>query len=132
MSIEELKKQFIVDDDILKKRLEAIATKALEHCVLDKKGNVHFNNQKLHPREKLRLTLAARAVAAQMDSTIKSEVTVAELGTNSGLPKNQVRARAAELVKDKFATSPKRGVYTAIPHKVEALLESIENDSKNS
>ena len=113
-------------------RLEAIATKALRYCVLDKKGNVHFNDPKLHPREKLRLTLAARAIAAQMDNTITSEVTVAELASNSGLPKNQVRARAAELVRDKFATSPKRGVYTATPHKVEALLNSIESDSRKS
>jgi hypothetical protein len=52
MSIEELKKKFIVDDDALKNRLEPIATKALEHCVLDKKGNVHFNNPKLKPSGK--------------------------------------------------------------------------------
>ena len=63
MSIEEIKKKFIVDDDALKTRLEAIAVKALERCVLDTKGNVHFSNKKLTPREKLRLTLAARASA---------------------------------------------------------------------
>jgi hypothetical protein len=130
MIIEELKKQFIVDDDVLEKRLEAIGTKALEHCVLDKRGNVHFNNPKLNPREKLRLTLAARAIAAQMDSSMRSEVTIAELAATSGLPKDQVRARAAELVKDKFATSPKRGVYRAVPHKVEALIDSVEKSKK--
>lgn len=125
MSIEELKKKFIVDDDALKSRLEAIATKALEHCVVDKKGNVHFNNPKLTPREKLRLTLAARAVAAQMDETLKSEVSVAELSANSGLPEDQVRARAAELTKERLVSSPKRGFYAAVPHKVEALIDSL-------
>ncbi len=132
MSIEELKKRFIVDDDALKSRLEAIATKALEHCVLDKKGNVHFNNPKLSPREKLRLTLAARAIAAQMDESQKSEVSVAELSANSGLPENQVRARAAELAKDKFVSSPKKGFFVAIPHKVEALLDSVGKPSKKA
>jgi len=130
MSIEELKKKFIVSDDALKSRLEAIATKALELCVLDTKGNVHFNNPKLTPREKLRLTLAARAIAAQLDESQKSDVSVAELAANSGLPENQVRARAAELTKDKFVSSPKKGFYAAVPHKVEALLDSVAKSSK--
>jgi hypothetical protein len=99
-------------------------------CVLDKKGYVHFNNPKLNPREKLRLTLAARAIASQMESTVKSEVSVAELCANSGLPKDQVYARASELVKDKFVTSPKKGVYAAVPHKVEALLDSVKTMQK--
>jgi hypothetical protein len=125
MSIEELKKKFIVDDDALKNRLEAIATKALKHCVLDTKGNVLFNDPKLTPTERLRLTLAARAIGSQMDSKMKSEVSIDELSENSGLPKNQVRARAAELVKQKLAVSPKRGVYKAVAHKVEALIDSV-------
>jgi hypothetical protein len=122
MSIEELKKKFIVDDDALKTRLEAIATKALQRCVLDTKGNVHFNNPKLKPREKLRLMLAARAIGAQLDSKMKSEISVEELSANTGLPKDQVYARAAELVKEKLATSPRRGYYVAVPYKVEALV----------
>jgi len=130
MSIEDLKKKFIVDDDVLKNRLEEIATKALQLCVLDKRGNVHFNNSKLGPREKLRLTLAARAIASQLDESVSGEVSVAELAINSGLPKDQVYARAAELVKEKSATSPKKGFYRAVPHKVEALLDSVTKSSK--
>ena len=130
MSIEDLKKKFIVDDDVLKNRLEEIATKALQLCVLDKKGNVHFNNSKLNPTEKLRLTLAARAIASQLDETVSCEVSVAELATNSGMAGNQVRARASDLVKEKSATSPKRGFYAAVPHKVEALLDSVAKSSK--
>ena len=72
MSIEEIKKKFIIDDDALKTRLGPIATKALQHCVLDAKGNVHFNDPKLTPRQKLRLTLAARAIGAQMDAKIQA------------------------------------------------------------
>lgn len=130
MSIEDLKKKFIVDDDVLRNRLEEIATKALQLCVLDKKGSVHFNNSKLGPRDKLRLTLAARAIASQLDETVSREVSVAELAANSGLPENQVRARAAELVKERFITSPKKGTYAAVAHKVEALLDSVTKSSK--
>lgn len=130
MSIEELRKKFIVDDDVLKNRLEEIATKALQLCVLDKKGNVHFNNSKLSPREKLRLTLAARAIASQLDETLRGEVSVADLAANSGLPENQVRARAAELTKARLISSPKKGFFAAVPHKVEALLDSVAKSPK--
>jgi hypothetical protein len=125
MSIEELKKKFIVDDDVLKNRLEAIATKALAHCVVDKKGTVHFNDPKLTAKEKLKLTLAARAIASQMAPGMRAEVSVGELSDNCGIPKDQVYARAADLINEKSATSPKKGYYTAVPHKVEALLDSI-------
>src|ERR1700722_10127006 len=125
MSIEDLKKKFIVDDDVLKNRLEEIATKALEHCVVDKKGNVHFNGSNLSAREKLSLILAARAIASQMDETIKSDVSMAELTLISGLPEKQITARIAELTKDKLVTSSKKGIYSAVPHKVEALLNSV-------
>jgi len=125
MSLEELKSKFIVDDDVLKKRIEAIVGKALKHCVIDKKGNVHFNDPKLKTREKMKLTLAARALAAQMDEAISSEVSVDELIVSTGLPRDQVRARAAELVKAKVARSPRAGTYTAIPHRVEEIIDSI-------
>ena len=115
----------LLTPDALKTRLEPIATKALQHCVLDAKGNVHFNDPKLTPRQKLRLTLAARAIGAQMDAKIKSKVSVQELSANTGLPNEQVSARGAELVKEKLATSPKRGVFSALPYKVEALIDSV-------
>jgi len=38
MGIEELKKQFIVDEDLLKSRLEPVVTMALAHCRIDKDG----------------------------------------------------------------------------------------------
>ncbi len=47
MGIEELKKQFIVDDDVLKTRLEPIVAKALTHCRIDNKGQVLINNSRL-------------------------------------------------------------------------------------
>jgi len=132
MSIEDLKKKFIVDDDVLKNRLEEIATKALEHCVVDKKGNVHFNSSNLSAREKLSLILAARAIASQMDETIKSDVSMAELTLSSGLPEKQITARIAELAKDKLVASSKKGIYSAVPHKVEALLNSVKKAEKTS
>jgi len=53
-------------------------------------------------------------------------MSLAELATKSGMAENQIRARASELVKERFATSPKVGFYAAVPHNVEGLLDSGE------
>ena len=125
MSLEELKRQFIVDDDVLKSRLEPIVAKALAHCRIDKIGQVHITNTKLSGKDQVKLALAARAIGSQMDATIVAEVTVAEISRYTGLPGNQVRARGKDAIEDKFAQSPRSGVYCAFPHKVEAFLDSI-------
>lgn len=127
MNLEELKKKFIVDDDVLKARLQTIVSKALDHCQLDKHGQVLISNTKLSGRDKVKLTLAARAIAAQLDPKISPEVTGPEIGKYTGLPINQVRARAKEAVDDKFAESTQAGTYRAMPHKIESFLDSISS-----
>jgi hypothetical protein len=125
MSIEELKRQFIVDDDALKTRLEPTVTKALGYCRIDKKGQVLITNSNLSTRDQLLMVLAARAIASQLDSSISSDVTVADIGKFTGLPANQIRARGKDAIKAKFAEAPRPGVYRALPHRVEAFLDSL-------
>jgi len=125
MTIEELKKQFIVDEDVLKARLEPIVAKALVHCRLDKNGQVLITDTNLSGKEQVKLALAARAIGSQMDSGISPNVSVAEISKFTGLPGNQVRARGKDAIEDRFAQSPKTGVYRALPHKVEAFLDSL-------
>ena len=125
MSIEDLKRKFIVDDDVLKSRLEPIVDKALKHCKIDKNGQVLITNTKLSAGDQVRLVLSARVIAAQLDSSIAPEVTVAEIEKYIGLPANQVRARGNDAIRAKFAEASQRGTYRAVPHKVEAFLDSI-------
>lgn len=125
MSIEELRKAFIVEGDLLKARLEPIVTKALAHCRIDKNGHVEIKNAKLSGRDQVKLTLAARAIAAQMDPSISSDVTVPEITKSTGLPPNQVRARGKDAIVERFAESPRTGVYRAMPHKIEAFLDAL-------
>ncbi len=68
MSLDELKKQFIVDEDALKVRLEPVVAKALKHCRIDKNGQVLITDSNLSSKDQVKLTLAARAIAAQLDN----------------------------------------------------------------
>lgn len=125
MSLEELKKQFFVDEDALKTRIEPVVAKALKLCRIDKHGQVLIIDSSLSGKDKVRLTLAARAIAAQLDAEIPAEVKVTDIAKYTGLPANQIRARGKDAIEDKFAESPEAGVYRAIPHKIEAFLDSI-------
>lgn len=124
-SIEELKKQFIVDENVLKSRLEPVVTKALLHCRIDKDGRVEIRNASLSGKEQVKLTLAARVIGAEMDPAISPDVSVAEITKFTGLPANQVRARGKDAIEDKFAQSPRSGIYRALPHKVEPFLDAL-------
>ncbi len=124
MGFEELKNQFIVDD-VLKSRLEAVVTKALVHCRLDKDGRVEIRKAGLSAKDQVKLTLAARVIGAEMDAAISPEVSVAEITKFTGLPANQVRARGKDAIEDKFAQSRESGIYRALPHKIEPFLDGL-------
>jgi hypothetical protein len=126
MGLDELRKQFIVDDDLLKTRIEPLVAKALQHCRIDKKGLVSITNSRMSAANQLRLILAARAIAAQLDESISADVSLADLEACTGLPANQIRARVNDIIKSKFAGAPVRGTYRAVPHKIESFLDSIE------
>lgn len=124
MNLEHLKSKFIVDDAI-RTRLEPIISKALSHCVIDKKGHVHITSQGLSSKNQVMLTLAARAIASQLDSTISANVTIRDISISTSLPENQVRARAKDLIEAKFAEAFGQGLYKANFHRVETFLDSI-------
>jgi hypothetical protein len=128
MTLEELRERFIVADDVIKVRLEPIVAKALKHCLIDKTGQVHVSDKRLSGKQQVMLTIAARAIASQLDPTISANVTVGEIAKYTGLPENQVRARGKDFISAKLAESPQRGVFRAVFHKVEAFLDSIASD----
>jgi len=125
MSIEELRTQFVVEGDVLKMRLEPIVTKAMQHCKIDRNGQVMISNANLSSKQQVILILVARAIASQLDTAISAEVTVSEIHKYTGLPENQVRARGNEALKEKLAESPKPGSYKAIAYKVEAFIDNL-------
>lgn len=130
MNIDGLREQFIVDEDILKSRLESLVGKALNYCRVDKKGQVLVTASNLSGRDQVKLVLAARTIAVALDESIPSEVTVAEIGKYTGLPRDQVRARGKECIEEKFAESRGNGVYRAMPHKIETFLDGLSATAK--
>jgi hypothetical protein len=127
MSLEELKKKFIVDEDALKMRLEPLLERILQYCVIDRSGQVHITRLKLSGREQVMLVLIARAIASQMESGIAADTSITDIATYTGLPENQVRARGNELLRDRLVESPRTGVYKAVAHRIESFLEKLSS-----
>src|SRR5262245_12434792 len=99
MDRDELRKRFIVGADVLRERLESLITKALGHCVVTENGTVHISSKSLGAKDKIKLVLAARSLAAQLDDNIGADVSVSDLAASTGLAENQIRARANDVVK---------------------------------
>lgn len=125
MSIDELKKRFIVEGDALKARLEPLIDKAVKHCLVDKNGQVRITRPKMPARDQVMLVLVARALASQLEPQISADVTVSEIAKYTGLPENQVRARGRDLIDGRLAESSSPGVYRALHHKVEDFLDGL-------
>lgn len=127
MSLEELKEQFLIDDEIRAERLEHLIAKALPHCVVDRKGTVHIKNVNRSGKEQVKLVLGARLVASKLDEAVSGEVSVEQISEYTGLPKNQAAARAKECLDEKFADRSARGSYKARLNKIEEFLNSIQS-----
>ena len=125
MSLEDLKEQFLVEDEIRTERLEQLIRKALPHCVVDKKGVVHIKDARRSGKEQVKLALAGRLVASKLDDAVSEDVTVEQLAEYTGLPKNQAAARAKECLDEKFADRSSRGTYKARVNKTEEFLDSL-------
>ena len=129
MGLEELKKKFILDETEVRGRLEELITKALNYCRVDSKGRIHFERKTLSGMERVKVALAARGIASELDSSFSAEMSIDELSRSTGLPENSVRARCAELAAHNYIEAPTKGVFKVVFAKVEELLDSIRNKS---
>jgi hypothetical protein len=125
MNIDELKQQFLVDGDIQNDRLAQMVEKALEHCVVHKSGTVEVRNRLLAGKDQVKLVLSARLLASKLDDSLSDDVTVEQIAESTGLPKNQVAARAKDCMDERFAERTTRGSYRARALKIDKFLETL-------
>jgi len=125
MSLDDLRSQFVVDDDVRSEKLEALIQKALPHCKVHKNGSVQITRSDLTGRQAVKLVLAARLLASKLFDTVASDVTVEQVAEYTGLPKDQAAARAKDCLDERFAERSARGSYRARPLKVEEFLDSV-------
>jgi hypothetical protein len=129
MEIEGLRKKFILDEEDVKARLEELVGKALKYCHVDTKGRIYFNKKNLSGTDKIKVAVAARGIASELDSNLSADVSIDELAQSTGLPESSVRARCTELAAQNYVESPKKGVFRVILARTDMLLDSIKEKS---
>src|SRR5262249_5187192 len=76
----ELAQRFVVDEGALNEQFEQLVLKVASHCLVDRGGKITIKNgKKLSTRDRIKLILAARLIAARLDPAIGSEVSVSML-----------------------------------------------------
>ena len=136
--IGELEKQFIMDEDAERLNLEQLVKRLVPICRVDANGFVHFSDRRiitdLNQADIVHLVLVARLVGHQLQEKAGKDVSISEVATAdevarmTGIPKNAVTARLADLKKSRRAEAVRRGEFKASVSYVEELLNAIAED----
>jgi hypothetical protein len=124
--LEDLKKKFIVDDSFDEKKLAEYVGRLLPFCKISKSGEILVEIEQATTVEKVKLGLAARFVANNLQKEIPSEIDADDLSKFLDIPKNQVAARLNELKDNKFAISVERGLFSINPRALSPFLDEME------
>jgi len=128
--MEELKKTFIVNEEIDESRIKEFVERSLAFCRVTKNGGVIISNNELSNIERIKISLVARFLANKLDSGISPEVNSEELSDFLMIAKDQVSARLKDLRDERFAGRASKGVYVVNPLMISEFLTTLENKYK--
>lgn len=130
MSLEELKKSFIIDEENFEdSQMEILIGKINKICQIDKKGHVKFLRDNFGDKDKIKYILIARFLANKLDNEISKEVTNEELESMLNKSQEQVRARLSDIRNEK--QNPMKDLNKNT-HEVKPLfVHKILGDDKN-
>jgi hypothetical protein len=122
----DLKKRFIVDDDLEKQKTESYVERLLPFCKVTKNGNIILDDKVTTSLDKVKTALVGRFLANKIEPSIPAEVTAEELSKNLDIPKDQIYARLKDLKKAKVAVNSQKGGYEAKPLEIGKVLDELE------
>ena len=131
-TLENLKKQFILDEDMEHENLQSLVERALKFCKVDKSGHVVINKPDLTMMDKIMLVLVARHLGNRLqlklggESTIKEEVTSEELAKMMSADKAVISARLKDLKDKKMAAPVDLGSYKVTSYAVDGFIKKLE------
>jgi hypothetical protein len=130
---------FFIEDD--KKFSEEETFKLINRVkkfakLVGKEGKIHIEKKTLSEKDKSKLYLVARYLASKLGE-LKPEIkinpkiktiTIKEFSQTFSISQDNARARMSQLIKEGFATRPKKGEIEIIPYKVEGFIKEIEEE----
>lgn len=124
--MEEIKKKFIVQQNLEQKRIVEYTERLLPFCTITENGEVLITKKELKTLEKVKVALIARYLANRLESKISNEVSPDELALYLDVPKDQINARLKDARDDKFANTSDKGLSSVNPLRIGSFLEELE------
>jgi hypothetical protein len=130
--LEDLEKQFILNEDMEHEDIKGYITRLIKFCKIDNKGFVIIQSSKLRTVDKLLIILSARYLANKLQQKLGKESTIAETVTIKDLA-NMIKekdaviiARLKELKDSKKIVPRGRGIYQIAPYAINDFLNELE------
>lgn len=123
---DDVRSQFIVDENIGQQNVEALAKRALQFGRVTRTGGVVIDVQGLTKGDQLKLILVIRYIANRLDESISRTVRPTELVSTLGQRMEAVGAGLSKLNADGFAKREDVGEYSVHSYKVESFLSDLE------
>lgn len=130
--LQDLEKQFIMDDDMEHNDIKKLIEQVLHFCRIDNNGFVIIQKTNLIMPQKILLVLTARHLANKLQEKLGREKVISEIVTATELSnmlkeKNAViLARLKELKDAKKVISADRGIYKIAPYIINDFLVELE------
>jgi vancomycin resistance protein YoaR len=131
--LEDLEKQFILNEDMEDEDIKDLISRILKFCKIDNKGFVVIQKSSLIMPQKIMLVLSARYLANKLQQKLGREniniyevVTAHELSSMLKEKDTVIIARLKDLKDAKKVISSERGVYKIAPYAIKDFLTDLE------
>ena len=131
MSEDDIRNQFIIQEDVGRLNAESLARRALRFGRITKDGHVIIENQNLSKGDQLKLALLIRYIGNQLDESIRRSVRPSELTQTLGQRLEAIGSLLSKLAFEGFAKKEGPGEYSIFPYKIEVFLSHLESPEQN-
>lgn len=134
--LEELEKQFILNEDMEHEDIKNLISRALKLCKIDNKGFVVMHQSGLTIPQKIMLALSARYLANKLQQKLGRESSIMEISNAKELAdmlkekEAVIAARLKDLKDAKKVISPNRGVFKIAPYAIKDFIAELEGAKK--
>jgi len=126
--MEELKKKFIVNDNLEEETIKNYVERLLPFCKLSSNGNILVDNKISTSLKRMKTALVGRFLANRLEPSIPAEMSGEELSTILNIPKDQIYARVKDLKKERFVVILEKKKYRVQSHEIDKFLSELEKE----
>ena len=128
--MEELKRKFIVSENLDEEKIKDFVERLLPFCKLSSDGNVLIDKKITTNMKKMKTALVGRYLANHLEPSIPAEMNSDEIANILSIPKDQVYARIKDLKDEKFIVELEKKKFRVHPFEIGKFIGELETEFK--